>query len=139
MKPTRLQLAEHASIVYYHVPEFGVALDDLLAPSYWTHVAKDLRPGNRIEVLSPIGDWWAMLIVRNVTRIEAAVSVLDHVQLEEAPAAATPDQPYRIQWRGPSAKWGIVRNADGGVVTDGMASREMAEQWLKNHEKAMAA
>lgn len=138
MKPTRLQLAEHQTAVYYHVPEIGVTMEDLTAVSYWAHVAHTLRPGNRIEVLSAMGDWWAMLIVRSVGKHEAAVTPLQIVKLGEAEAITPPDALYTVVWRGPSAMW-CVETKDGDRIKDKVQTREIAEQWVKNHEKAMAA
>ena len=139
MKPTRLALAEHATITWHHVPEIGTSLEDVCAPSYWTHVARSLRGGQKIEVLSPMGDWWAMLLVRVAGSQEAAVSVLQHVVLGAAETVTEPDAVYEIKWRGPSAKWSIVRKEDSVVVKEHIDSQDIASQWLKNHMKAMAA
>lgn len=139
MKPTRLSLAEHATVVYHHTVEFGTTLEDVLKPAYWTHVAAHMRPGHRIEVMSPTIDWWAMLIVRAATKIEAAVAVIEHKSFTAPAVAAAPEQPYEVKWRGPTAKWSIVRKADGGIVKDQIASQDEANRWLLNHEKAMAA
>lgn len=139
MKPTRLQLAEHATTTYFHTPELGVSLKDVCAPSYWTHVSRIMRPGDKIELLSPMGDWWALLIVRMTGKVEASVSVLQHVTLDKAEAISTPQSPYEVKWRGPTAKWSIIRKEDGGVVKEQIEQREQAELWVKNHEKAMAA
>lgn len=139
MKPTRLQLAEHAVSAHYHVPEFGVSLTDVCQPAYWTHVSRTLRPGDKIEILSPTGDWWAMLIVRMTGKVEASVSVLQHVVLEKPDEITTPASPYEVKWRGPSVKFSVIRKEDGGVVKENFESKDAANQWVKNHMKAMAA
>lgn len=139
MKPTRLQLAEHVTTNYFHTPEFGVSLEEICAPSYWAHVSRTLRPGDKIELLSPSGDWWALLIVRMSGKVEASVTVLQHVALGDADAIKTPESPYDVMWRGPTAKWGIVRKDDKSVVKDQIDTKEAANQWLANHMKAMAA
>lgn len=139
MKPTSLALAEHACTVYYHSPEYGITIEDICKPSYWNHVARNLRPGNRIEVFAPDGQWWAMIIVRSASSIEASVAVLQHVSFNAAAVVREQESPYEVKWRGPTAKWSIVRKSDGSVVMDELQSKEIAEQKMKNHAKAMAA
>lgn len=139
MKPTKLFSAEHAVVVYYHAPEFGVSLDDTLKPDYWTHVAKSLRVGHRIEMMAADGSWWAMLLVRAVGRHEAVVQALQHVELGEPVSVEIADSAYEIKWRGPARKYGIVRKSDGEVIREDIPVKEQAVQWLQNHMKSMAA
>lgn len=140
MKPTKLFPAEHVVVIYHHTPELGLSLKDILEPSYWVHVAPQLRVGHRIEIMAPDGDWWAMLIVRAVGRTEAVVQELQYVKLGEPTAKVKGEEnPYKIVWRGPARKFGIVRKSDKEVVKDEFQVREHAEKWLKNHLKNMAA
>lgn len=138
MKPTKLHIAEHSVVVYFHAPEFGVSLDDMLKSDYWTHVAPQLRVGHRVEVLSADGSWWAMLIVRAVGRHEAVVQALQHVVLGDAEDIAAEDMPYKVMWRGPAKKFGVVRKSDGEVIRDEFPVKEQAMKWLKNHMQSMA-
>ena len=138
-KPTKLQQLDHSVVVYHHTPEFETSRDDLAKPDYWTHVAAQLRPGHRIEVMAPDGAYWAMLLVRSASRLEAVVQELQFVKLGKAEAAATPDQAYEVKWRGPSAKFSVIRISDGEIIREQIESKEAATQWLKNHEKSLAA
>lgn len=139
MKPTKLLLAEHALVLWHHVPEFGVTFDALLERGYWAHVAKSLRVGHRIEVMAPDGAWWGNLLVRAVGPNEAAVQPLQFVQLGAAETVASADMPYEVKWRGPARQFGVVRKDDGSVVKDGFQIKEDAARWAVNHLKAMAA
>lgn len=137
MKPLKLIAAEHEVICYHHRPSPEVAFDALLAPDYWSHVAFQLRPGYRIEVFAEDGSYWAMLIVRAAGKVDAVVAVLDHKTLV-AEADKTPDG-YDIKWRGPKAKFGILRRSDSALVQDGFALREDAENWLTSNLMSRAA
>ena len=139
MKPTRLQLAEHVTTTHHHTPELGIAIEDVCKPSYWANVARQMRPGDKIELLSPMGDWWALLIVRNVGKVEAAVSVLFHKVLDSAPAITAPESPYEVRYRGPTVRFSVLRKDNQSVVKEHFQTKEEAEMWVKNHEKAMAA
>lgn len=139
MKPTKIFPAEHTVVVYHHSPEFGVTLDDVLKPDYWTHVAPSLRVGHRIELLAADGSWWAMLIVRAVGRHDAVVQALSKVDLGEHEPALTEDSPYEVKWRGPAKKFGVVRKADSEVIRDEFPVKEQAIQWMQNHMKSLAA
>lgn len=139
MQPTKLLTAEHSLVVYHHVPEIGATLEDVLKPTYWTHVTRFLRVGHRIEILSADGSWWAMLIVRAVGTHDAVVQDLQSVTLGPAADVTVSDAPYEVKWRGPARKFGVVRIEDSEVIKDEFPVREQAEQWLKNHMKSLAA
>lgn len=140
MKPTKLFPVEHNVVVYHHTPEFGLNIEDMVKPDYWSHVAKQLRIGHRIEVMAADGAYWAMLIVRAVGRTEAVVQALQHVELgSPAEKIKGDDNPYEVKWRGPTKKFGVVRKSDNEVVRDEFPVREDAERWLKNHMQSLAA
>lgn len=133
MKPTKLQLAEHTIIGYFHSPEFGVTIGDVLRPDYWAHVAPQLRVGHEIRVMAGDGSWWALLLVRAVGRTEAVVQDLIYKELGAAPDQDVAESDFEIAWRGPARKFGVLRKSDKAVVRDEFAVREQAEAWLKGH------
>jgi hypothetical protein len=138
MKPTVLQPAEYSVTSYSHTPSAGEGIEDALKPEYWSHVASSLRVGNRIELLSEDGSWWAMLIVRAASKTDAVVQALQYVPLG-ADAVDLGDAPYEVRWRGPKAKFGVVRKSDAEVMRDGFAVREHAEAWMVSHLRTLAA
>ena len=139
MKPTKLQIAEHEMVCYYHYPDAGLALSDVLKPDYWTHVARSLRAGHRIEVFAEDGSWWAMLIVRAVGSHDAVVQELQHVKLGSHAKAKVSGAPFEVKWRGPKRKFGIIRTADDEIIKQDIQSKEEAENWVKNHMRSLAA
>ncbi len=139
MKPTFLHESKHAVVVYHHSPEFGVPFEDLLRPEYWSHVAAKLRPGYRVEVMAADGSYWGMLLCRAASRTEAIMAPLQFKEIAGAVEIENAEVPYMAKWRGPTAKWSVVRKADKTVVKDSFQVREHAENWIKNALKAVAA
>lgn len=139
-RPTSILPAEQTILSYYHVAPAGVTLQDILDPAYWTHVAFKLRPHYRIIVDAEDGAWVAELFVRYASRQEARCAVLSFTEIEgkvEMPADAAPE--FEVRWRGPTAKWSVVRLSDGEIMTDGKQDKKAAEQWLANYNARVAA
>lgn len=139
MIPTKLQQAEHEVVCYYHYPDTGTTLEDVLQPEYWSHVARNLRTGHRVEIFAADGSYWAMLIVRAAGTRDAVVQTLQHVELGPQSDIVVAPSAYEVKWRGPSKKWGVVRREDNEVIRDEFAVKEQAAKWMKNHIQSLAA
>ncbi|MDX1742936.1 MAG: hypothetical protein R3186_05000 [Ruegeria sp.] len=138
--PTNLSFAEHAVTRFYHNPKHGVTIQMVENPRYWTHVATKLKAGARIEVLAEDQSYWADLLVLSASRLEARVIVLDHVELNQVEAAdEVAGDGLEVAWRGPSAKWGVIRSVDREPLKDGFQSKDAALMWLKNRRQNMVA
>lgn len=139
-QPTKLMFAEYAVVTHFHSPKMGVTMEDMQNPSYWAHVARDLRPGHKIEVLAEDMSYWAMLIVRDVGRVEASVAPLQVVDLDGgAELAKDGDDGLEVKWRGPHAKFSVIRKDGGDILKDGFQTKDAAAQWRSNRNKNMAA
>lgn len=138
MKPTKLLPADHGRVVYTHTPEFETPIAETFKSEYWEHVAKQLRPGDRIEILSADGKDFASLIVRAASRKEVLVGVIEKVTFSAAKPLAS-ETPYYVKYRGPSARYSVLSKADDEVIKANFQSEEEAMRWLDNHQKAMAA
>lgn len=138
--PLRLQLAEQAMNVWclYMPPETTV--EDMQAVSFWANVAKVLRPGDEIKVVSEDLSWRAVFFVRAVGRVEVITSMLSHETFGDGAAAlAVEDTPYETKWRGPARQFGVVKRNGGDVIKDGFQTRDAADRWIADHMKALAA
>ncbi len=124
--------AEYDRIVWSVTPEADVSLKDLMAPDYWAHVAKSLKPGARIEVLPDSRSWFAELIVRSATDNSVNLAVLRHIEFDSPVKAADNGDPYEIKHRG-GAGWSVVRKADKVAVFEKGQSKLEAERWLAEH------
>lgn len=129
--PSKLLAAESCVMVWFHDPEPDTPIEALMFPAYWAHVAKQLQPGHRIEVLSQDGGWWANIIVRAVGRAEAQVQVLQHEVLgDKEMLAKAPDADFDVKWRGPARKFGVIRKSDGELVKEDLPTKEDAQRWV---------
>lgn len=136
LTPARVGIAEEKRQDWVADAVEGTTLEDVLEPSYWAHVAADMKPMARIEVRVDTGEWLAELLVINCGKNWAQVHLLQHYGLvtraETQPAA----DKYRVDWKGPHLKFVVVRLADSEVVQKGLASRQAASDWITNFEKA---
>lgn len=125
-----IQQADFARTVHAVTPEPGTTLDQVLKPEAWAHVAKLLKAGDKIEVRSADGEWFAELYVRSVTETDAHVVVLQSYKFSgEKPAPTEVD----VKFRG-DKKWSVIRKADKAVLTEGLETKGAAEDWAKANQ-----
>lgn len=121
--------AEFSRNLWTVTPEPGTAFETVLKPEYWAHVAKKLRRGDRIEVLSEDNSYFAELIVLSAAPLWAKVAVLRNVELATAPKAEASQDDFEIKHRG-KMKWSVLRKSDKAILKEGLDTREQAEAWL---------
>ena len=124
----QVQIQETARNVWIFRPTEDITKEDMLRPAFWTHVARQMRVNDRIEVLSQDASWYAELIVRAVGPLEVATGLLAFTQFD-AIAAPSEDE-YLVAWKGPTAKWRITRVSDKQTLREGFASEALAKAWL---------
>jgi hypothetical protein len=140
LKDSRMKPAEYSRQVYFVVPETGTPFADVLKPEYWTHVAGKLKSLDRIEVFPEEGTYFAELLVVYAGNNTVRVRELSCVEFGESESQEEKSD-YEIKWSGPIARWRITRKSDNVVLVDGdeVATRPLAEDWLRNYLKALAA
>jgi hypothetical protein len=140
LHPSRRMLAEQRRQIHSVVPEFGTTIAEMLNPGYWAHVARDLRPGDRIEVDAEDGSYFAELMVRDAGAQYAKVALLREVKLDAIEPSATVSLPgHNVEWSGPHTKWRVLRTADRKVLKDGFTTKADGYNWLASYSKAVAA
>lgn len=140
MKPTQLREAEHYRTTWQLTVDKDETRQSILEPTFWAHVASRLRPQARIEVLSADGAWFSELIVRSIgptgaRPTEARVTELRHVDLDAADKAhreAAPDSTFEAVWKGPGAKWAVMRKGDKQLLVSGLENKQAALDWIAN-------
>lgn len=123
--------AEFSRRVWCAAPERGLGVDDLLQPSYWAHVAKTVRPGDRIEAVAHDGSWFAEFYVISAGANEVRVVSLRVASL----TAQSVTVEYEVKFRG-RAKWSVLRMTDKAVMVDGLDDEKAANDWLAQHQAA---
>jgi len=140
LHPTRKQLAASMRNIWDVVPESGVTIADLKRPQYWSHVAADLRPGDRIEVRAEEGNYFAELYVLDAGANYAKVAVLRECELEVVePGNDGLPAGFSVLWSGPHTKWRVLRDEDKKVLKDGFQQKTDAFTWLMAYSKSVAA
>lgn len=115
--------------------EAGTKIEDVLDPQYWAHVAAQMEPHARIEVLAETGEWMLELIALNVGRNWAQVHVLHRYELEKPADAMPAAQRSSVEWKGPTRKWAVIRLSDNQILQDGFASKAEGQGWAVTHER----
>jgi hypothetical protein len=138
LNPQRMGLAEHMRQLWMVNAEEGTTIEDVLDPQYWSHMAAQLQPYDRIDVLLETGEWLLELLVINRGRNWAQIHLLHKYDLEQRSETMPAAQKHRIEWKGPQRKHAVIRIADSQVIQDGFSSKLEAGVWLANHEKVTA-
>lgn len=113
--------------------------EDLLAPEYWAHISAQLRPRDRIEAWANDGSWMAEYVVLEAGRNWARLHLLQVYHFtsgDQAMTQADAMSPYEITFRGPHAKWSVVRKSDRQVVHEGAETARAAAEWLTGRMQA---
>lgn len=124
----QLPASEFARNVWIAKPEPHVTKNDMLRPVFWSHVAKKLRVGDRIEALSSDTTWFAELIVRAVAGLEVIVGELRHIQFDSIGTRNAAD--YEVKWVSPTIGFRVTRLDDKAVVKEGLKSKEAVAAWM---------
>lgn len=136
LTPTAFKQAEYVRNVFAVTPENGTPYEALLEPSYWSHVAAQLRPQDKIEVIAEDQSYYALLLVTSANKLSAKVAPIQYNDLQnaiedEAPQAVA----HAIKYAGVKAKWRVYRVSDNQPLRDGFSSKDDAQTWLNQYEK----
>lgn len=141
-----LQRAEFSRAHYrIIIKDLDTTIEDILKPDYWVNVGATLAgTGNHefpiIEIIWGDGSRYVELIVIAARNLFASVRVLRDVDLNEDNKKAARKEKeamsqgtgYKIEWVSPTVKFSVVRESDGERLTEGLATKKEAEQWLDN-------
>lgn len=139
----RLKGAEFARIVHRATPEASVKFDDMLAPSYWSHVAAKVSLHDIIEVIPEGGAFYAELLVVGCSKQHVKVVVLTVKKLAPESEGNKVDEmippKFTIEFKGPQRRFSVIRAVDKTYVKDGFDNREDAAAWLSKNEADLLA
>lgn len=141
LKESSMKLSEQTRLVYTAFPEAGTQYEDVLRPEYWAHVAAKLRQTDELIVTPEDLGWWAHLIVVHTSVATVIVKELLYKDLGAAKNAEIDQGDLTIKWCGPHAKFRIMRKSDGAILIEGdqVATRDMADAWVRDYRRALAA
>lgn len=131
-----LQIAEQKRNLWIGEADADIAIDEMLLPEFWIHDARKLKPRDEVEVWAKDGTWLEVFIVRSVLLPDVGRPVVKVVRKDDVPLASDKKLDAKVvkglyaAWRGPHAKWGVLRNSDKAVIKDKFETREDAESYL---------
>lgn len=114
-----------------------VPFDRVFDTDYWSHVARNIRIGDIIEVHAEDTTFFAELYVVAAHRLAAKVVLLRKVDLVGKNEIAPLPSVLSVKYRGPANRYCIMRGAE--VVQSGFQTVEEAELAKANLNKAYAA
>lgn len=141
MEASRFRECDYERTVYVATAFEDTAVEDMLKPGYWVHVASKMKPWDRIEARANDGTWWAEFMVLEAGRAFARVVLMRQQNLTTTDVAQSQIsvwKEYKVLHRGPHCKWSVIRVSDKQVLHEGEGLRDGAENWLKNHLVALS-
>lgn len=133
-----MQLTEGQQSMYTATPPAGTTREDVLDPSFWTHVATRVRPMTEVTVIPKDGAWYGKYFVRYADRTSARVAELMYQKLEVVTAADIDNDMFGVDFT-TGQQFFVFRKADKTVLQESFQNKEDAVQWMHDHMKAMAA
>ncbi|MGD9381878.1 MAG: hypothetical protein PVI03_05480 [Candidatus Thorarchaeota archaeon] len=139
----RMKSGEFVRTLWVATVEQGVTKKDIMEPSFWSHVAAQFRPYDRIEVRVDDGLFFSELLVLACDRTWAKVFELNHYQLTNSDVSMTQAETemaeFEIKWKGPVNKFCVIRKSDDQVIKKELESKDLANAFLANYKKTIAA
>jgi len=140
---TRFHLAEHYQQCYVVVVPQGTDPRALEDPAFFSNVAFMCRASGRIFAECEDGTWIADLYIRSVGPQYVMAKILSVWDMSdykpESELQTSEVSGYKVQWSGMYTKWRVVRLSDKAIVSKDIETKELAEAWLHEHLKAIAA
>lgn len=139
VNPTDFRLAEYVLRSWSASPESGTKIADVLNPLFWSHISANLKINDKIIVTPQGGAFYAELLVKDCGKFGAHVVELVFKSLHEEAGEETPGTRYEAKYRGPHAKWSVLRLSDNEILVEGLATKDEAALWLEANEAQLAA
>lgn len=135
--PEKLGLAEHKRNDWCMDVDPHLEVNDVLEPGYWSHVAEKMQPMDTIECRWEDGSRIVHLRVVFCERTYAKVRVVSEENMgKEGREVPVDSDKHTIQYKGPTRRFCVIRNADLEIVQEGFKERGLAAAWLVEHERS---
>lgn len=129
--------------VNYVTPENGTTLEEVLAPEYWVHVARQMRAGSKIEVLAQDGSYYAELLVLSTENLSAKVDLLFSKVYEKTSVADIESDGHIIRFAGAVKLHQVLRKGKSGdetvVLQEGFRTKKEAQAYIDGQLQARRA
>lgn len=131
----RMKPAEYARAAFRIIPAAGLSFEDVLAPSYWRHVAPKLTVGDLVEIYPEGGCYFAVVLVRDVSRAAAVVSPIGFTEFEAIEGSGSSEIDGLVISFIPSLGWSVTRKADKARLSEGHKTKADALAWTAENSR----
>jgi len=134
--------SEHKRSIWDVDSAEGDTLADLMNAAYWSHVARNLRPKDRIEVTCEDNSYFCELYVFEAGNNWAKVGLLRFEEFGQNAAEhgltnqGTPE--YKISRGSNFHKFRVIRTSDGEVLNSQHITEKSTADWLFEYRKSLA-
>jgi len=134
----RMRECEFQRTVYTATAFENTDPKDLLDPEYWTHVAEQFKPFDKVEVRADDGSWYAELLVLETSRRWTRMHMLSKHNLTTGDVSLSQSklQEYAVEFKGPHKKHCVIRLSDQEIIHEGEETKGGAHTWLAGRIKA---
>lgn len=146
--PHALKQAEYERTLWQVVLPKNTTIEEVLVPEFWSHVAKQFHPHDKITIWAYDGSWVCEAYILYSDNLSARVvpqanglTVFNKVPAKEQFEV---DNKHLIAYVNPSLRWTVQRKKKGKdnemeIIKDGLQSKDHARAWLKDHLTAVGA
>lgn len=138
LMPQRRRLAEHARNHHVITVEDAKHPGDFLKPEFWALVAKEMQPGDRVDIqddgLTFFGEYLVLACDATWAKLHA-LHIAELVPAKEQ--EISPD--FKIEFKGPHLKYCVIRLSDNQIVHEAAATRIDANTWLIGYARTIGA
>lgn len=133
---SRLYPGDHFRTLHVACVPEGTPREVLSEPEFWKHVSAGMRMGDRIEVYCEAGNFFAEYLVLNAGNNWVNLAELRWHELQAAPELDE-NAEYEVKFGNMHTRYRIIRKSDGKVIFENIATREQAENDLRDYVKAL--
>lgn len=124
-------LTESVQMFITVTPPVGTTREDMLTPSFWTHVARRMKPMSEVRAMPRDGNWYGVYLVIYADQSHARVKELSFHVLDSVADPGAEADPYYVSWisPAPNVQFGVRRKSDKHIMEKGFRTRELALEW----------
>lgn len=116
----------------------GTLWEDVLSPAFYAHIAPKLRPLDRIEVVAEDMTFYGEVMVLAVGQQHVNVVEIAFIELSMPETIQMTLAGHKVMFRGPQARWSVVRISDGMAVSENHPTAQHAAMWLTENSPRLS-
>jgi hypothetical protein len=130
LRPSRFTSPDHVRVHHCVTLEAGQEFKDVFEEGFFRLAAHKIHLSDLIEVRDDLLSFWGLVIVTACDQVRSFVRVqpLQHVRLAPESVDETIGAAFKIENRGLTERFAVVRSSDGTTVRTGIKSHDEAKR-----------